>query len=186
MTFEEVLDKLKSVYTFMPVGDMRVLYDYAKKVPRGGIILEVGTASGSSAFIMALASKPSCLIFTIDPVANPNFFRDREELKLKEKVRFFHNTSSEVIEWWDKRVDLIFIDGLHNYEGVTTDIGGFVKWLKQGGFVIIHDYSLYRNTIGTAVDDAITKGQITKIELVDNMCDKGVVGIFIGKRGSNI
>lgn len=186
MTFEEVLEKLKSVYTFMPIGDMKVLYDYARKVPRGGTILEVGTASGSSAFILALASKPSCSVFTIDPVANPNFFRDREELGLKEKVQFFHSVSKEVIEKWDKEIDLLFIDGMHNYEGVTTDIEGFVKWLKKGGVVIIHDYSMYRNTIGAAVDDAITKEQITKIDLIENECEKGVVGIFIGKRGSNI
>jgi hypothetical protein len=64
-------------------------------------------------------------------------------------------------------IDLLFIDGIHNYEGVMGDFGRFN--LKRDGIVIFHDYYLYRDTIGKAVDELEQDGKIEKIEIIDSL-----------------
>jgi hypothetical protein len=36
--------------------------------------------------------------------------------------------------------DLVYIDGIHTYEGAKADIALFKPWIKPGGFLAGHDY----------------------------------------------
>jgi len=36
--------------------------------------------------------------------------------------------------------DLVYIDGIHTYEGAKSDIQRFTPWIKPGGFLAGHDY----------------------------------------------
>ena len=40
---------------------------------------------------------------------------------------------------YDKKWDIIFIDGLHLHEQVTKDILNSLKHLNRGGFIVVHD-----------------------------------------------
>lgn len=50
-------------------------------------------------------------------------------------------TSDEFFESWDesKKFDLIFIDGLHIEDQVDKDIQNSLKFLKEGGYIVLHD-----------------------------------------------
>jgi hypothetical protein len=48
-------------------------------------------------------------------------------------------TSDEFFESNQNFFDIIFIDGLHQYEQVNKDIENSLKFLNEGGFIFLHD-----------------------------------------------
>jgi hypothetical protein len=48
-------------------------------------------------------------------------------------------TSDEFFKTNDKFFDIIFIDGLHEFDQVNKDIENSLKFLNNGGFVLLHD-----------------------------------------------
>ena len=49
-----------------------------------------------------------------------------------------------------KRVDVLFIDGLHSYEGVLTDWLLYNPLVKKGGMVVFHDALLQAPELGVS------------------------------------
>jgi len=83
---------------------------------------------------------------------------------------------------FDKEIDLLFVDGVHSYNGVKNDINWFKGHMADGGVVIFHDYYLYRNTVGKAIDEAKEEGKIEKIEIVDSLYKESVrTGLYIAR-----
>jgi predicted O-methyltransferase YrrM len=54
-------------------------------------------------------------------------------------VEILRQTSGEAAKGWDKKIDLIFIDGDHSYEGVKADWDLFLPHLAEFGVVVFHD-----------------------------------------------
>jgi len=51
------------------------------------------------------------------------------------------STSHEAAKGWNRRIDLLFIDGDHSLEGVRADFELFRPWMSPDGLVIFHDTS---------------------------------------------
>ncbi len=165
--------------------DIDALYKYAKEVPENGTIVDIGTAAGGSAFVMAMASKSSVKVITIDPVVNKDFTNNREQLFLEDKITFKNETSKSVFKEWNKtkKIDMVFIDGIHSYEGVLSDLKSFGSLLTKDGIIAIHDIFLYDNTIGLLVDQLVNNHELKHIEVVDDIWNDGRrIGMFIGKK----
>lgn len=58
--------------------------------------------------------------------------------------------SSFVAAWFPYKVDLLFIDGLHDADSVETDLKAWVPFVKSGGLVLGHDYN--QDGVREAVD----------------------------------
>ena len=142
---DKELDSISGRYgSQTPLEDMRVIADLAERV-HGGIILETGTCGGASANTMARASTDSH-VFTVDS--------RRRYIALDDNVTFLEGDSKKVVQGWDKPIDLLFIDGGHDYETVKSDFFGFGKYVKNGGIIILHDYGNGRNAdVATFVHD---------------------------------
>jgi len=176
---EKVMERVKVLNT----KEERVaFYEYAKDVPDGGIIVDIGTAAGGSALVFAMASKPNVKVYTIDPKKNLDFLDRRKETKLEKKLIFINKTSEDTAKGWNKKIDLLFIDGIHNYPGVMNDFTWFKKFVVKGGIVMFHDYYLYGDTIGKAVDEIVKTGEVEKIKIVDSLYQKLRIGLFISKK----
>ena len=56
--------------------------------------------------------------------------------------------SAEIASTWDAlelpKIDLLFIDGDHSLEGITTDFSMWSKFLNPNGMIAIHDYDKAR------------------------------------------
>jgi hypothetical protein len=50
-----------------------------------------------------------------------------------------HKTSDDFFKDNDKKFDIIFIDGLHHKDAVLKDIDNSLKFLKEGGTIVMHD-----------------------------------------------
>lgn len=183
MNIKQVVEKVKTVNSLLATEDKEVLAKYAKKIPENGVIVDIGTHQGSSAFTMAIASKKSVKVFTVDPNAYDTFFTKRKELNLKNRVFYIQDTSVNASTDWKGKIDLIFIDAIHSYGGIKEDFEAWGKFVKKGGYIIFHDYLLYLG-IREAVDELVNTGLIRKIELVAAVFEqKGVsTGIFVSKK----
>jgi hypothetical protein len=42
---------------------------------------------------------------------------------------------------WRRKIDLLFIDGDHSEKAVMSDLKTWVKHVKEGGCILLHDYT---------------------------------------------
>lgn len=104
---------------------------------RGARFLEIGTAHGFSAFVLALAA-PKARITTLNP-------KPWEAERARESLAGLKNVELLEIKSWDyldvyggEPLDLVFVDGDHGQ--VERDLPWF-NWLKVGGLLLFHDYT---------------------------------------------
>ena len=57
----------------------------------------------------------------------------------------------------EQQWDMVYIDGLHTFEGVSYDIEHYKSIIKPGGFICGHDYGWgnVRHAIGLLLDDKV-------------------------------
>ena len=129
-----------------------LLYGLARSI-KPKVCVEIGSARGRSACAVGLALRRNGggRLYAIDPhsVTNWNdtnsvdsFAIISENLRkagVTEFVEIIRQTSGEAAKGWDKKVDLIFIDGDHSYEGVKADWELFLPHLNEFGVVVFHD-----------------------------------------------
>jgi len=107
-----------------------------------GVCLEVGSAYGYSAIVIAESAKS---LHAIDPHRELNSFaRMRANLEaagVAGRVRISRATNREVLpELLDSTYDLVFIDGNHARPDITFDLAHGWRLLKPGGHLAVHDY----------------------------------------------
>ena len=129
-----------------------LLYGLARSL-KPKVCVEIGSARGKSACAVGLALRRNGggKLYAIDPhsVTNWNdkssvdsFALITENLQkagLTGQVEIVRKTSGEAAKGWDKKIDLIFIDGDHSYEGVKADWDLFLPHLTEFGVVVFHD-----------------------------------------------
>ncbi len=117
-------------------------------------ILEIGTSEGGTLFFFTKFANPKAKIITIDlpiirsyasysPAKIPFFKLYR--LK-KQKIHFLrkdsHQTSTiknvkKILK--NSKLDVLFIDGDHTYEGVKQDFENFSPFVRRNGIIAFHD-----------------------------------------------
>jgi predicted O-methyltransferase YrrM len=116
------------------------------------IILEIGSYNGGTLFSFSKLN-PNSLIISIDlPEGNfssintkwktPIFHSFGKNLKLIQENSHNIETLNKVKRILSgKKIDFMFIDGDHTYEGVKKDFEMYYPLLKKGGIVAFHDIS---------------------------------------------
>lgn len=116
-----------------------------------GIFVEIGSYLGSSSCFIAEGIQQSgkkSRLFCIDTWRNDAMSEGNRDtyMKFLSNTKQYKNVISplrgwsyEVAENFDKKVDFIFIDGDHSYEGVKKDIDLWIPKLNPNALVILHD-----------------------------------------------
>ena len=122
---------------------------YAQRDP----IIEIGSALGGSALLMAAATEPEAgKVYSIDPATADRdvmrFAFQRECLidRLEEMVM----TSDEAIGQLGHlrgRAGLVFIDGLHTEAAVLADLSNYTPLIRGGGALLVHDVTPARLSV---------------------------------------
>ena len=120
-------------------------------------VLEIGTGRGGTLFLLARAARELAVLVTIDaPEGDASFcgrpaYKRRARLyrslgRRQQRVVYLagdshdESTRSRVLDVLQgERLDLLFIDGDHTYEGVDADYRMYSPLVRKGGLVAFHD-----------------------------------------------
>ena len=135
------------------LGDSSYLLHGLVRSMKPNLCVEIGSARGRSACFIGLALKDNGRgkLIAIDPhkstewndsdsVETIDIIRDNIRcLGIEKQVEIRRQTSAEAAQGWTGRIDLIFIDGDHSYEGVKRDWDLFSPHLAEFGVAVFHD-----------------------------------------------
>lgn len=120
------------------------LYDLARACTGKGVIVEIGSWKGKSTVCLGLGSREgaSVPVYAVDPHADYRFgdFRNNvERAGIAELVRPVASLSQPAAGEFDEPIELLFVDGAHEYDLVLEDFEKWVPKVVDGGWVAFHD-----------------------------------------------
>ena len=127
-------------------------------------ILEIGTFIGASSYIISKTLNENYINHHIDTVdiidvnslKNKNYIKKNfsidntpDELfkksKLEKYISYFKSGSVNFFKKYNKKYDLIFIDGSHKARDAYFDVVNAINSINHDGIILIHDYYNYYN-----------------------------------------
>ena len=149
-----------------------LLYGLARSL-KPKVCVEIGSARGKSACTvgMALRRNGGGKLYAIDPHSPTNWNdtdsvdtfaiinQNLQKAGVTGFVEIVRKTSTEAARDWDKKIDLIFIDGDHSFEGVKADWELFLPHLGEFGVAVFHDtiWDLKPDTQTTRADMGVPR-----------------------------
>jgi MMP 1-O-methyltransferase len=120
------------------------LFDLARSIRGDGVIVEIGSWKGKSTVCLGLGSQAgqSVPIYAIDPHADYRFgdFKDNmDRAGIAELVHPIASLSQPAADTFDEPIELLFVDGSHEYDLVLEDFEKWVPKVVDGGWVAFHD-----------------------------------------------
>ena len=120
------------------------LYELARRCRGDGAIVEIGSWKGKSTVCLGLGSQAgaSVPIYAVDPHADYRFgdFKTNvERAGIAELVRPIASLSQAAAGSFDEPIELLFVDGSHEYDLVLEDFEQWIPKVIDGGWVAFHD-----------------------------------------------
>ncbi len=127
------------------------------------IILEVGTARGGTLFTFSRLAKDDAIIISIDlPGGNfgggypqwkeslyKKFAAGSQKIFLLRADSHSDQTVKKIRDILSgRKIDFLFIDGDHTYEGVAKDFTSYSSFVREGGIIAFHDIRSPEPTYG--------------------------------------
>jgi predicted O-methyltransferase YrrM len=167
----------------MPIRQAAYLYRLVRenKMRR---ILEIGRHRGGSTTLLAVAMGPEGNMWSID--------NGEKELRLAETVNRFDAEIEKVLSTFGVRVtlmvgdsksidfrerdlDLVLIDGDHSYDGVLSDFLRFAPLLRVGGALVFDDaradkfFPSHTESVGRLIEEILPQNNYRLISYVDRL-----------------
>lgn len=122
-----------------------LIYSLVRLV-RPEIAVEIGTAKGVSAIVIAQALEDNNKgkLYTIDPAEQELVKIAIRKSGLKHRIEYIIDYSTNVIPKLNlSKIDFAFIDGDHSYENVLADFNLVKNLAPKGGIIVFHDTILF-------------------------------------------
>jgi MMP 1-O-methyltransferase len=120
------------------------LYELARRCRGEGVIVEIGSWKGKSTVCLGLGSQEGhgVPVYAIDPHDDHRFgdFKTNvERAGIAELVRPIQSLSQPAADGFDEPIELLFVDGSHEFDLVLEDFEKWVPKVIDGGWVAFHD-----------------------------------------------
>lgn len=110
------------------------------------VVVDLGVDYGYSTFSFGLPKIGK--VYGIDSFEGDSHAGERNTydyvMEMQKKLELDHITFikgyfDEIAKIWDKKIDVLHIDGFHTYEAVKNDYETWSKFLKDDGIILMHD-----------------------------------------------
>lgn len=160
----EDIPHLQDIDGWLLLVEAAELFLLSKQIsPTRPIICEIGTWKGKSAYVFSSALRGTCgILYSVDPFNGDgdsiskdcyqeqikelnvsllqNFEDTMKRYGLWEYVRVIPFLSVEAkSRFHEKKIDLLFIDGNHDYGAVREDYLLWSDLISSGGIIVLHD-----------------------------------------------
>jgi hypothetical protein len=145
--FDTVFRAVDPVGGWLTRDQARRLHDEVLALPSGATVVEIGSHQGRSTLALAL-TRPDVHVVAIDPFEAGGKFggpatRDLLEANLRRngasaRVEHLAERSERLRPGWRRPVDLLFVDGKHDYWSTRDDLR-WAAYLPDGGRALVHD-----------------------------------------------
>jgi predicted O-methyltransferase YrrM len=173
----------KTVQTFH--HHYHILYDIANQYygDKNITYVEIGAYAGGSASLMMHRNNTKIISIDIGDPIDPQITIDnvKSNNKYENFYRYIHGNSQKdstinhLIELLDgDKIDILFIDGDHSYDGVVEDFNNYVGFVNDGGFIVFDDYNdhWFCPEVKIAVNDILTKLDLSKYVVIGSVENK--------------
>jgi MMP 1-O-methyltransferase len=135
------------------------LYELARACSGRGVIVEIGSWKGKSTICLGLGSRAgaSLPVYAVDPHADYRFgdFKTNvERAGITDLVRPIASLSQPAADHFEEPIELLFVDGSHEYDLVLEDFEKWVPKVVENGWVAFHDTTWTagpRKVVGDAI-----------------------------------
>jgi predicted O-methyltransferase YrrM len=106
------------------------------------VCFEIGTGHGRTTHHLAVNTQPQTKIYTLDVSSEEvvgSIFRD--QLSAKKITQLHGNSTSFDYSKWAGLVDLVIVDGDHEYDGVIQDTAKAFELLSPSGCILWDDFA---------------------------------------------
>lgn len=142
--FVAVWQRVQGIPGWLTRAQALALWEAAAATPEPGVIVEIGSHQGRSTIVLAAAGGRR--VVAIDPFVDGRLFggaptRDKFAANIAAAgvaVELTSEPSTRVRPTWRDPIDLLYIDGKHDYWTVSDDL----RWaahVRPGGAVLVHD-----------------------------------------------
>jgi MMP 1-O-methyltransferase len=140
----EVKPLIADVPGWLTDEEGEALYELARACRGDGVIVEIGSWKGKSTICLGLGSRAGnrVPVYAIDPHTDGRFgdFESNvERAGITELVRPIASLSQPAADGFDKPIEILFVDGSHEYDLVLEDFEKWVPKVVDGGWVAFHD-----------------------------------------------
>ena len=143
---EEILGAIPSGWNYPPKSHREFVEWLINRV-NPGVTVELGVDYGYSSFLMALCQESP--VYGVDcfdvSVHGPredddyNFVMSVKEKLGLDNLEIIKGYFDDVAKTWDKEIDLLHIDGLHDYDNCKNDCYTWAPFVKEEGVILFHD-----------------------------------------------
>lgn len=182
MTDSPDFDTIFNIHGHLALNEAKLLHYAASQVPPGGVVVEIGSLQGRSTACLGLGAKQAgAFVWSIDPHTecqvdetthyglenHAALLKNLVEFELADIVRVVAFNSHH-LSWADlPRIDVLFVDGSHDYEDVKLDFMLWSPWMQPNGKIIVHDSSGLFADVTRALNEFLAAGKWIICEQVD-------------------
>lgn len=162
--------KLATAIGFLYPWEVLTIQVFTRGLPLNAVLVNIGAGAGTSSLAMTEARMdliPNIYSIDIQREDNPRGSLVSEQHAFAQYntplIHQIHGDSYDVGLAWDKGpVDMVFVDGDHSAKSVERDIQAWLPQVKEGGFMLFHDYN---NSVFYAMKPVIDR-MMAKHELI--------------------
>lgn len=178
---------------WLTFGEARALYELARCLPdESPVAVEIGSWLGRSSLVLAkgMRLKSNPVLHCVDPFnadggqagkawysshdprggsLKAEFIANMEKHGVWDSIDLMEGYSFHFAEKFSAEVDLLFIDGNHDYDAVVRDFSGWSKHLKRGGLIAFHDVGMHPGVTRAVEEHVLKHGQYEEIKRVDSL-----------------
>lgn len=170
-----------AIHGYLSSAEADLLYRLASAMPKGGVGVEIGNFKGKSTIAIGLGAKQAgAWVWSIDPhedfQVTPEthygmenhaaLLRNLVDFEVVDVVRVVALESMQTFEGWSRDIDLLWIDGCHEYQSIHYDLMNWSCHVRTG-VIAVHDTSGHFPDVTRALTEFLAGGKWILSEQVD-------------------